>query len=105
MNMTPKSPTLLIVVLSAFVAACGAERDRLSITVADDRLFSDETMEVTVHSSIDIRRGDLQVNITSQGGIAECPFMNPMPIFGADEEKSPLAYNTGREALSLRRVA
>ncbi len=47
-----------------------------------------------MHSSIDIRRGDLQINITSQGGIAECPFMNPILIFGADEEESLLAYNT-----------
>ncbi len=94
MNITPKSPPFLLVVMSMFVAACGPERDRLSITMADNKVFGEETMDVSVHASADIRRGDLQVNITAQGGIAECPFVNPLPIFGADEEESPLAYNS-----------
>ena len=100
--MTTKPPALLIVVLSVFVAACEGGQERLSIVIADDRTFGDETIDVTMHSSIDIRQGDLQVSITSQGGLAKCPFANLLPIFASGEEKWPLINNTDERPSPFR---
>ena len=102
MNMTTKPPALFIVVLSVFVAACGGAQERLSVVIAGDRTFGDETIDVTMHSSIDLRQGDLQVNITSRGGIVECSFVNLLPIFASDEKEWPLIYNTDERPSPFR---
>lgn len=74
MNRTLTSRTLLLVAINLLVAACRAERDRLDVTIAEDRVFGRQYLVPSVHSSADIRPGDLEITILALGEIAECAF-------------------------------
>ncbi len=94
MNSALTSRTLLLAVMSVLMAACGAERDRLEVTITEQRVSGRKYLVPSVHSSADIRPGDLELTILAQGEIAECTFENPDPIFAEDEDESPLRYKT-----------
>ncbi len=54
-----------------------------------------------MHSSADIRPGDLEITILLQGEIAECTFENPDPIFAEDADESPLRYKSNLDSTRL----
>ena len=94
MNGKRTSRALQLAALSALMAACGAERDRLEVTITQHTVFGRQYLLPTVHSSADIRSGDLELTVLAQGEVAECTFENPDPIFAEDEKESELRYKS-----------
>lgn len=101
MNRTPISPTPLLAIMSVLMVACGADRDSLEVTITEHRVFGQRYLVPSVHSSADIRPGDLELTILAQGEIAECTFENPDPIFAEDEKESQLRYKSDRGSTRL----